>query len=63
MSGDIEETRTAAITSLQRLEAITAMVREQSGVNLEPMQLAALLLEKSTERLSRDEAINLAGVR
>jgi len=39
------------------------MVREQSGVNLEPMQLAALLLEKSTERLSRDEAIDLAGVR
>ena len=49
--------------TLQRLEAITAMVREQSGVNLEPMQLAALLLEKSTERLSRDEAIDLAGVR
>lgn len=35
--------------TLQRLEALTARVREQNGVNVGPMQLAALLLEKTTE--------------
>jgi hypothetical protein len=47
--------------TLRRLEAITARVREQNGVNLEPMQLAALLLEKTTEGLSEDEANELVG--
>ncbi len=42
--------------TLERLEAITARVREHEGVNVEPMQLAALLLEKTTEQLSEDEA-------
>jgi len=42
--------------TLKRLEAITAKVREHEGVNVEPMQLAALLLEKTTEQLSEDEA-------
>ena len=42
--------------TLERLEEITARVREHSGVNVEPMQLAALLLERTTERLSDDEA-------
>jgi hypothetical protein len=32
--------------TLRRLEAITARVREQNGVNVEPMQLAALLFER-----------------
>jgi hypothetical protein len=41
--------------TLERLEAITAKVREHEGVNVEPMQLAALLLEKTTEQLSEDE--------
>ena len=41
------------------LEAMTAEVREQEGVNVEPMQLAALLLEKTTELLSEDEAKKL----
>ena len=31
--------------------------------NLEPMQLAALLLEKTTERLSRDEVEELVRAR
>ena len=49
--------------TLERLEAITARVRERNGVNVEPMQLAALLLEKTTEQLSEDEAKDLVGSR
>jgi hypothetical protein len=45
--------------TLERLEEITARVREHGVVNLEPMQLAALLLEKTTEQLSGDEAEEL----
>ena len=41
--------------TLERLEAITAKVRQHEGVNVEPMQLAALLLEKTTEQLSADD--------
>ena len=41
--------------TLKRLEEITLKVREHDA-NLEPMQLAALLLEKTTERISEDEA-------
>ena len=44
-----------AARTLQRLEEITAKVR-RSGVNVEPMQLAALLLEKTTEDLSAEQA-------
>lgn len=49
--------------TLERLEAITGVVRARSGVNVEPMQLAALLLEKTTEQLSEDEAKDLVGTR
>lgn len=49
--------------TLARLEAITARVRAHNGVNVEPMQLAALLLEKTTEQLSEDEAKDLVGPR
>src|SRR5712691_6544337 len=42
--------------TLERLEAITASVREHEGVSVEPMQVAALLLEKTTEQISDDEA-------
>lgn len=45
--------------TLDRLEAITAKVRERNGLRVEPMQLAALLLEKTTEQLSEDEASEL----
>jgi hypothetical protein len=44
--------------TLERLEEITAKVRED-GVNVEPMQLAAVLLERTTERLSEDQAVEL----
>jgi hypothetical protein len=45
-----------ATRTLERLEAITAKVRERAGLNVEPMQLAALLLEKTTEQISEEEA-------
>src|SRR5467141_953262 len=41
--------------TLARLEAITAKVRQHEGLNVEPMQLAALLLEKTTEQISDDD--------
>lgn len=45
--------------TLERLEEIAAKVREHGGVSVEPMQLAALLLEKTTKDLSEDEAEDL----
>ncbi len=45
--------------TLKRLEEIAAKVRTQGGVSVEPMQLAALLLEKKTEELSESEAERL----
>jgi hypothetical protein len=49
--------------TLKRLEAITDDVRERRGVSLEPMQLAALLLEKTTEQLNEKEVEDLVIVR
>ena len=45
--------------TLARLEELTAKIREHGGLNVEPMQLAALLLEKTSKRLSEDEAEEL----
>ncbi len=45
--------------TLKKLEEISEKVWEHGGVNVEPMQLAALLLEKTTEHLSEDEAEKL----
>ena len=45
--------------TLKRLEAITEGVRARSGVSVEPMQLAALLLEKTTEQLNDDDVRDL----
>ena len=45
--------------TLKRLEEIAAKVRARAGVSVEPMQLAALLLEKKTEELSEREAASL----
>ena len=45
--------------TLARLEAMTARVRDDDGVNVEPMQLAALLLEKMTEQMSQEDAGDL----
>jgi len=49
--------------TLKRLEAITEGVKARNGVSLEPMQLAALLLEKTTEQLNEDEVKDLVIVR
>jgi len=48
-----------AARTLERLEELTTKVREHGGVSLEPMQLAALLLERTAEELSADEAERL----
>ena len=45
--------------TLKRLEDITSRVREHGGVNVEPMQLAGLLLEKTARQLSEAEAEKL----
>jgi hypothetical protein len=45
--------------TLKRLEEIAVKVRAHGGVNVEPMQLAALLLEKKAEEVSEGEAENL----
>jgi hypothetical protein len=45
--------------TLKRLEEITAQLRKRRGARVEPMQLAALLLEKTTERISGTEAEEL----
>jgi hypothetical protein len=45
--------------TLKRLEEIAAQVRARGGVSLEPMQLAALLLEEKMQELSAREAESL----
>src|SRR6266566_1691536 len=45
--------------TLKRLEEIAARIRAHGGVSVEPMQLAALLLEKKTDELSEREAESL----
>ncbi len=49
--------------TLERLEKITSRVREHGGVNVEPMRLAALLLEKTARQLSEAEAEQLVRLR
>ena len=44
--------------TLRRLEEITARVRAR-GLSVEPMQLTALLVERTAERLSEEEAEEL----
>ena len=45
--------------TLKKLEEIAARLRRHGGANLEPMQLAALLIEKTTEKLSEEDAEEL----
>jgi hypothetical protein len=45
--------------TLKRLEEIAAKVREHAGISVEPMQLAALLLEQKTDELREEEADKL----
>lgn len=48
-----------AAQTLARLVELTALVRQHGGVRVDPMQLAALLLERSTAQLSAAEAEDL----
>lgn len=45
--------------TLQRLSDLAEKVQTRGGVRLGPMQLAALLLEKTTEQLSEKDAKGL----
>lgn len=45
--------------TLERLEDLAARLREHGAGNLEPMQLAGLLLERTAERLSDEDAERL----
>lgn len=45
--------------TLARLDHLTIRIREHGNVNREPMQLAGLLLEKTTEQLSDEDAETL----
>src|SRR3989441_8794434 len=45
--------------TLARLEQLAAKIREQGQVAIEPMQLAGLLLEKTTEQVDDAEAEKL----
>src|SRR5437667_219444 len=49
----------AAPSTLTRLEELAAKIRERCQVPIEPMQVAGLLLEKTTERMSAEEAEGL----
>ena len=49
--------------TLERLDVLAARVREQSGTRVEPMQLAALLLERAAEELTDDQAGELVRTR
>ena len=44
--------------TLNQLEVLSSQVREH-GINVEPMQLAALLVEKTAEGLSKSDATEL----
>jgi hypothetical protein len=50
--------RRLAPRTLKKLEEVSAKVREH-GVNVEPIQLAALLIERTAEQLSEEEAEDL----
>lgn len=41
--------------TLERLEALTMEVRRHEGINVDPMQVAALLLERTAERVTEHE--------
>ncbi len=45
--------------TLKRLESMAARVRAQGRVNVDPMQLAALLLERTAENLDLGHAVDL----
>jgi hypothetical protein len=49
--------------TLQRLEALAQKIRQHGNVNVEPMQLAGLLLERTAQTMSDDEVERLLAAR
>lgn len=49
--------------TLARLEELTARIREHGHMNVGPMQLAGLLLERTTKQLGDEDAEKLVGHR
>lgn len=49
--------------TLARLQELADQLRQQSEVALEPMQLAALLLEKGSEQITAKDIAKLAGAK
>ncbi len=49
--------------TLRKLEEIAATLHEHGGVSVGPMQLAALVVEKTTEQLSERKARELVAAR
>jgi hypothetical protein len=45
--------------TLEKLKDLAAVLRESCGASIAPMQLAALLLERTTEQLSAEDARQL----
>lgn len=45
--------------TLKRLEQMAATVSKHGGANIEPMQLAAMLIERMAAQLSKEEAVQL----
>jgi len=52
-----------ASETLDRLEELTARIRKHGSVSVGPMQLAGLLLERTTQQLSDEEAERVVGPR
>ena len=48
-----------AQATLKRLEELAQKIRSDRGINIEPMQIAALILERAAERISAGEAEEL----
>ena len=46
--------------TLEKLEELAALIRTRTGTSIEPMQLAALLLERAAERVNEDDVAKLA---
>ena len=45
--------------TLKRLERLSARIRKHGGASIQPMQLAGLLLERTSAKLNADEAQEL----
>lgn len=49
--------------TLEKLEKLSAKIRTRAKLNIEPMQLAGLLLERTTESVTEQDVQDLVGPR